>query len=87
MLAIRKGCLTGKKLPNLGSNLWFSLPGSYPLIIRLLELSLPGSYPLTIRLLGSNSLMIRGYEPGREDQEFDPRLGISFLSDGKRSEE
>ena len=28
--------LTRKKLPNLGSNSWSSLPGSYPLTIRLL---------------------------------------------------
>ena len=27
-----------------------------------------------------NSLMVRGYEPGREDIEFDPRLGNFFLS-------
>ena len=25
------------------------------------------------------SLMVRGYEPGREDHEFDPRLGSFFL--------
>ena len=27
-----------------------------------------------------NSLMVRGYEPGREDHKFDPRLGNFFLS-------
>ena len=27
-----------------------------------------------------NSLMVRGYEPGREDHEFNPRLGSFFLS-------
>ena len=26
-----------------------------------------------------NSLMVRGYQPGREDHEFDPRLGNFFL--------
>ena len=26
-----------------------------------------------------NSLMVREYEPGREDHEFDPRLGNFFL--------
>ena len=45
--------------PNLGSNSWSSLSGSYPLTI---------------------SLMVRGYEPEREDHEFDPRLGNFFLS-------
>ena len=43
-----------KKLPNLGSNSWFSLPGSY-------------------------CLMVRWYEPGRENHEFDPRLGNFLL--------
>ena len=47
-----------KKLPNLGSNSWVSLPGSYHLTI---------------------SLMVRWYEPGRENHEFDPRLGNLFL--------
>ena len=27
-----------------------------------------------------NNLTVRGYEPGREDHEFDPRLGNFFLS-------
>ena len=27
-----------------------------------------------------NNLMVRGYEPGREDHEFDPRLDNFFLS-------
>ena len=49
--------LTRKKLCNLWSNSWSSLPGSYPLTIRLLII----------------------YEPGREDHEFDPRLGNFFL--------
>ena len=41
------------------------------------------------RLIPSNSLMVRGYEHGREKQEFDPtlanffRVRICFLSDGK----
>ena len=26
------------------------------------------------------TLMVRGYEPGREDHEFDPRPGTFFLS-------
>ena len=37
------------------------------------------SYPLTIRL------MVKGYEHGREDHEFDPRLGNFSLYE-KRSE-
>ena len=47
-----------KKLPNLGSNSWSSLSGSYPLTIRL---------------------MVSGYEPEREDHEFDPRLGYAVV--------
>ena len=34
-----------------------------------------------------NSLMVRGYEPGGEDYEFNPRSGNFFLPYGKRGEE
>ena len=39
--------------------------------------SLLGSNPLTIRL--SDSLMVRGYQPRKEDNEFDPGLGNFVL--------
>ena len=32
------------------------------------------------RLSVPKSLMVRGYEPGSEDHEFDPRIGDFFLS-------
>ena len=67
-LSMKRSILSQRKeLPNPGSNSWFSLPGSYRTCSK-------GKVPQV-----PDSLMDRWYEPGRENHEFDPRLGNFFL--------
>ena len=86
-----------KKSPNMESNSWSSIPGPYPLTIRLSGTHPKGAgatspFPrLGKRVCGTfhfgpvpdslipDSRMVRGYEPGREDREFNPKLGKFFL--------
>ena len=76
-----------KKFPNLGWNSWFCLPGSYRLTIRLSDTrpkreSATSSFSRACDTFPfgrvPDSLMVKRYEPGRENHEFNSMLGNFF---------